>query len=312
MEIDARVGLTEIGIYLPTNVISNYDRKEAFSVDDSFIENKLGVKQTTIKDPAELASDLAFKAVEALEEKREIDRSTIECLIVVTQNPDYNIPHSSAILHGKLGLASSCAAFDISLGCSGYVYGLSVIESFMQQNGMTQGILVTSDPYSAIVDPTDKNTAMLFGDAATATLITNSPTFVSGQYTFGTIGTEYEALICRNKRLTMNGRGVFNFAAQTIPSDVLQLLKKNNRSIDDVDKFLFHQGSRYLLQTIAARLRISSDKALFAAAEYGNTISSSIPIMFESLLHDDAINTVVLSGFGVGLSWSSGICYRYS
>src|SRR3546814_2884839 len=113
----------------------------------------------------------------------------IQVLVVVTQNPDNNLPHVAAQVHGKAALPEQCAAFDVSLGCSGYVYGLSIITSFMAVNGFERGVLITADPYSKIVDKNDKNTRLLFGDAATATLISNEPLLVAGPFSFGTTGT---------------------------------------------------------------------------------------------------------------------------
>ena len=304
------LGIAGIGVYLPAGGVSNFARMDQFEVDERFVNEKLGVRRTLVKDADETTSDLAVRAVRALEATSAIDLAAVECLIVVTQNPDYNLPHTAAIVHGKLGLPERCAAFDISLGCSGWVYGLSVINAFMAQNGMQSGLLVTADPYSMIVDPDDKNTVMLFGDAAAATWIHTAPRFCSGRFTFGTIGADYEHLICRNGQLSMNGRGIFDFAARRVPEDIRLLLEMNQVAIEDVDRFLLHQGSRYMLRTIAARLHVDEQRAAFVAAEYGNTVSSSIPIMLADMLDDAAVRTVVVSGFGVGLSWSSGILHR--
>ena len=120
--------------------------------------------------------------------QKAVDRSEIDALVVVTQNPDRNIPHVSAIVHGALGLPTQCACFDISPGCSGFVYALSVFQDFMEANGMKKGLLFTADPYSMVVGPNDNNTSLLFGDAASVTLVSDSPRLVSGMVTFGTLG----------------------------------------------------------------------------------------------------------------------------
>jgi len=126
-----------------------------------------------------------------LRRKFPIQENNIDALIVVTQNPDVNLPHTSAIVHGKLSLPAKCACFDVSLGCSGYVYGLSIISSFLRENSLRTGLLFTSDPYSKIIDRNDKNTALLFGDAASVTLIGDDPIYTMGSFTFGTIGRDY-------------------------------------------------------------------------------------------------------------------------
>ncbi len=304
------IGIQEIGVYIPKTRISNYERKEQFSLDDTFIEEKLGVTHIAVKGMEEQTSDLAVLAYESLSRKCNVDKTEIDCMIVITQNPDYNLPHTSAIVHGKLNMPSNCACFDVSLGCSGYVYGLSLIESFMQKNDLQYGILFTSDPYSTILDRNDKNTSLLFGDAATATLVSRNPRFISGKYTFGTMGKGYSELICKGKTLFMNGRSIFDFAARQVPADIKRLIEKNKQDIELVDRFIFHQGSKYMHQTIISRLKIDPQKTPFGAREYGNTVSSSIPIIIEQEIENKDVNTIVMCGFGVGLSWASGILFR--
>lgn len=304
------VGIEDIAVYIPPARISNFDRKAQFQFDDQFIEEKLGVAQVAVKGEGEQTSDMGVAAFQALVQKSGLDPARVECLFVVTQNPDLNLPHTSAMMHGKLDLHACCACFDISLGCSGFVYGLAVIESFMERHALRCGVLVTADPYSVVVDPNDKNTAALFGDAATATLLGRHPRFTSGKFTFGTYGKGYEELICRNHTLHMNGRGVFDFAVRRVPEDVRALLKHNGLQEEEVDKFLFHQGSKFMVRTIVNQLKLDPAKAPFDVREYGNTVSSSIPILLEKELENEAVKTLVICGFGVGLSWASGMLFR--
>ncbi|MBE0499649.1 MAG: ketoacyl-ACP synthase III [Campylobacterales bacterium] len=300
------LGIKEIASYLPENKISNYDKKEKFEMDDDFIENKIGVRCQAIKEIDEKASDLCVKAFEILLKKQNIDKKEIDCCIVVTQNPDYNIPHTSAIVHGKLELSQQCACFDISLGCSGYVYGLSAIISFMKNNCLEHGLLFTADPYSDIIDSEDKNTALLFGDGATVTYIGKDGIFIPKDFSFGTNGKDYRELFCEEK-LYMNGRAVFNFTATTIPKHIQQLLEKNGLEDKDIDKYVLHQGSKYIVDTIRKRLKVSEDKVPFDMHEYGNTVSSSIPIILEKEMLKEENKRFLISGFGVGLSWGSAI-----
>ncbi len=304
------IGIKAIASYIPENRISNYDRKAEFEIDDSFICDKIGVQRRAVKGKDEATSDLCVKAFNNLSNKIVVNKSDISVLVVVTQNPDTNIPHTAAIVHGKLDLPVSCACFDISLGCSGYVYALSVIQSFMKDNDMKHGLLFTADPYSTIVDQNDKNTALLFGDAATVTLISDKPLYTAGKFTFGTIGEDYKELICIDKRLYMNGRAIFNFCAKNVPEDIHALLKENNLELKDIDKFIFHQGSRYMIDAISKRLKLDAGKVPFDMLDYGNTVSSSIPIILEKEMTLNENRTIVLSGFGVGLSWASGIIKR--
>ncbi len=304
------IGIKAIGTYLPERRISNLDRLEKFETDENFILEKIGIEKVAVKAKDEDTSDLAVKAFNNLEKKTSIDRSEIQVLILVTQNPDSNIPHSSSVIHKKLELPESCAAFDISLGCSGFVYGLSVIQSFMGSNGFTKGLLFTCDPYSKVISEDDKNTSFLFGDGATATYLTTDPVYTTGKFTFGTIGKEGHNLRCDDHLLYMNGRSIFNFAARYIPVDVKVLMEKNKWELDNVDKIVFHQGSKYILDTLIRRINLPEEKVINDILNYGNTVSSSIPIILEKIMDDENNKCILISGFGVGLSWSSNLLFR--
>ena len=302
------IAITTIGTYLPENRISNLAQLEKFETDETFIREKIGVVQRAVKASEQKASDLCINAFEDLLTKKALDKSTVDCCVVVTQNPDLNIPHTSAIVHGALDLPETCACFDISLGCSGYVYGLSIISAFMQATGFKTGLLFTADPYSDIIDPDDKSTALIFGDGATVTLLEESqPGLVALGYDFGSKGAGYKNLV-REDRLYMNGRAVFNFTAGMVPKSIEKLLQKLELQKNDVDQWYLHQGSKYIVDTITMRLGLEPEKVVFSMYEYGNTVSSSIPM----LLSDDLSNIktsqkIGLSGFGVGLSWASAI-----
>jgi 3-oxoacyl-[acyl-carrier-protein] synthase-3 len=224
-----------------------------------------------------------------------------------------NIPHTSAIVHGALGLPESCACFDISLGCSGYVYSLSIITAFMQTNGMAKGLLFTADPYSDIIDENDKNTALIFGDGATVSLLqANQPGLVALGYDFGSKGAGYKNLVNDDGKLFMNGRAVFNFTAATVPISIKKLLDKLSMTKEQIETWYLHQGSKYIVDTISTRLGLEKEKVVFDMYEYGNTVSSSIPILLSSDI--DKVQKgqkIGISGFGVGLSWATAILEKF-
>jgi len=306
------LGIEEIGSYIPETRISNYARKDQFAIDDHFIEQKIGVKSVSRRGPGEETSDLCLRAYADLEARSGLRREEVEALVVVTQNPDYAIPHTSALVHGRLGLPEACACFDISLGCSGFVYGLASLTAFMAASGLQKGVLITADPYSKVVNPNDKSTALLFGDAAGATLISTAPRFVPGKFTFGTLGSEFDKLIARNGELFMNGRAVFNFAAKTIPPDIEKMAAKNEITVSDIDRFLFHQGSKIIVETIARKLDVPLSKVPYAICDFGNSCASTIPLLLQTELFDPKVKIIAISGFGVGLSWASGLLRRVS
>ena len=304
------LGIENIGSYIPVSRISNYERRDKFGIDAQFIEEKIGVKSVSRKGEEEETSDMCLAAFSDLVARSGLQPAEVEALVVVTQNPDHPIPHTSAIVHGRLGLPETCACFDISLGCSGFVYGLSIITSFMAANGMKKGVLITADPYSKVVNPEDKNTALLFGDAAAATLISETPRLVPGQFTFGTLGSEYDKLIAREGELYMNGRAVFNFAAKTIPPDLEKMAARNGVPMAEIDRFLFHQGSKIIVETIARKLDVPLTKVPYAICDFGNSCASTIPLLILPELDNLDVKLAAMSGFGVGLSWASGLLRR--
>lgn len=304
------LGIKAVASYLPAARRMNADIAARFDFTDEFLRDKIGVIERSIKETEQRASDLAFLALQRLMTDTGVDPASIQALVVVTQNPDRKIPHVSAIVHGKSGLPTSCAVFDVSLGCSGYVYGLSILKSFMEANGMTAGVLVTADPYSEVVDEGDRSTGLLFGDAATATLLTDEPIWLLEAFAFGSKGQDWSAIRTEEGRFVMEGRRVFNFAATTVPAHIRQVLERNSLTPDEIDLFVMHQGSRYIVKTIADRLKQPLGKFPIEIEHCGNTVSSSIPLIIQNRLGDSSLERIVLSGFGVGLSWASCICRR--
>lgn len=304
------MGIEAIAVYVPEQRVSNMELREQFEIEETFLTDKIGVVKRAVKGPDEDTSDMALKALENLLAQTGLAREAIEALVVVTQNPDTNLPHVSGLVHGKAGLAHDCAAFDLSLGCSGYVYGISVLQSFLKANELSRGVLITCDPYSKVIDPSDKGTVLLFGDAATATLLGPEPIFECESFLFGTQGDLSGSLVCKDETLHMNGRDVFNFAATIVPKHIEKLLAKANLAKEMVDCFLFHQGSRYIVETLGKRLGLDRAKVRVDIEEIGNTISSSIPILLRKEIERKDVQTLVLCGFGVGLSWASCLCKR--
>jgi 3-oxoacyl-[acyl-carrier-protein] synthase-3 len=296
-------------------MIDNRLRISEFDIDERFLLDKIGVAQVSRKEADADTSTLAIAALRKLLATGFVDRGDIDCLVVCTQNPDAGgIPHVSAIVHGELGLPESCACFDIGLGCSGYVYGLSIVCGFMQQNSLRNGVLVTADPYSKIVDPSDRNTALLFGDAATATLLDAHGSWVPGKFAFFSRGSDRDALIVIDGRLRMNGRAVFNFSATTVPEQIDGLLAACSIRKDEVDRYFLHQGSRFIVDTICRRMSLNPAQVPLGLESQGNTVSSSIPLLLASYVNADHAGNLdaryVLSGFGVGLSAATTILNR--
>lgn len=301
--------LTSVAFYIPNHYESNIDLLQGFGIEESFLKDKIGFIKRAIKSPLEKASDLCCYAFDNLLKKYQLRKSDIKILIVVTQNPDKKIPHTAAIVHNKLQLESECMTFDISQGCSGYVHALVVASSLLSNFKEGKALIFTSDPYSEIVNPNSKNEALLFGDAASVSVISfNEPGYVIGGSCFGTAPNSNGCLECILE-LKMSGAEVFGNVMRYVIPSVKSLLHELDKSNNDIDLFLLHQGSKYIVTSIRENLNIENHKAPFIAEEYGNTVSSSIPICLESIFLNEQFKTIFLSGFGVGFSWGNCILY---
>jgi 3-oxoacyl-[acyl-carrier-protein] synthase III len=303
------IGIKAITSYVPPRTVDNIAQAQAFGESEDFIKNKIGAVLLSRKEEHQETSDLAAQAVQALFEKcPELGKTAIDAIVVVTQNPDgEGLPHTAAILQHKLGLPVTVAAFDISLGCSGYVYGLFVLKGFLEASGLENGILVTADPYSKIVDANDKVTSLLFGDAATATWLGKSPLWSLDAVAYGTDGSGSDYLKVGQGRLHMNGRQVFNFASLQVAPHIKQLLERENLSPEDIDLFCLHQGSAAILDAIAKRFGDLAERFVKDMMNTGNTVSSSIPLLLEKRAFHGETSRILISGFGVGFSWATAI-----
>jgi 3-oxoacyl-[acyl-carrier-protein] synthase-3 len=301
-----RFGIAAIGCYLPAERRENAPVAERFGFAPDFLETKLGILETRRKAEDEDTSDLCVKAFADLRSKCDGDLEGIDLIAVVTQNPDeHGLPHTSAVVHRKLGLPRSCFAFDISLGCSGFVAALAIVTGYLKATGGRRALLFTADPYSKIQDPEDRNTALIFSDAAAVALIGETPRWRIGPaFDCGTEGARSSALrVAPGGRLEMNGRAVFDFCALNVPGSIERVLAANEVAKEEVDAFVLHPGSKYIVDTIHARLKLPP---VGFPAPYGNTVSSSVPLMLSDMDPNTA-RIVVVSGFGVGLSWATTV-----
>ena len=296
--------LNSIYSFIPSQTESNFDVKKKFNIDNEFLNNKLGILNRSKLQGHLKASDMCFEAYKKFIKKN--NKTNIDCLIVVTQNPDYQIPHTSAILQNKLDLNTDIACFDLSLGCSGYIYGLSIMQDFLKNNNLKNGFLFTADPYSKIIDDNDKNTKLIFSDAATLSFFNNN---LDGSYflkycAYETYGEHFDKLILKNGKLHMNGTSILNFTIRSLPKFIKSFLLKNKIDNKDIDGFVFHQASKYILDFIQKKCNIPNEKMLNNINEVGNTVSSSIPLILRQ--HLESKKKFILVGFGVGLSASIG------
>lgn len=319
-----------ISTYFPKNILTNDAISAQFPEWDSEkILQKIGIEQRYIAQEDECASDMAAQAVLNLIEEHHLDKNTIDFLLLCTQTPDHILPTTACIVQEKADLPTSCAALDINQGCSGYIYGLSLASSLIASGNFKNVVLVTADTYTKYIHPKDKGNLSIFGDAATATLVSTEGAYGIGKPTLGTDGAGAENLIIRNggtrsprnenpddldNFVDMKGGKIFNFIVKRTPEVVYNNLKTNNLDIKDIDLFVFHQANTHILNKVREEMEIPEEKFVIEMRYYGNTISSTIPIAFSEHLRkypQKASEKIQFVGFGVGYSWDA-ICIEKS
>ena len=296
--------ILQIETYIPNDYILN---NEIVKKPDIFFREKIGTIKLPRKNQSSDTSDLCKLVYDKLNIKPEC----IKMIIVCTQNPDANgIPNTSSILHKKLNLSKNVATLDISHACSGYPYLLNVADGFKNLLKKPSDIILafTCDPYSKILDHNVSDTAILFGDAATVTVLSNSNDIIGYKpnfFCYFSDGSLMDKINNFKGKLQMDGRAVFNFASNSVPEFVKNHLNKINVKINDIDRFIFHSGSKYIIDTIGKKLGITN-KIFYEIESIGNTVSSSIPISFKGIINKN-FRLVYICGFGVGLSISGCI-----
>jgi 3-oxoacyl-[acyl-carrier-protein] synthase-3 len=291
-----------IGLAQGSNQIDNFEQAATFDLELEFVNQKIGVSQLPQRDTEQTTVSLAFQAVQSLLEQEPSALDNLSLIILVSQNPDFGgLPHNSAILHGMLDLPNSVACFDVSLGCSGYAYGLGIVASMRASGINGTALLVTSDQYRPFLKPEDKNTRLLFGDWAAATLIDENGPYKVVASQMETIGSGYKNLIREQDGISMNGRGVFTFARNIVSSSLTTFCDTNCGGASNVDRFLVHQGSKAVVNELARRIDVPPDRMPVSMDKTGNGVSSSIPMLLKDRLNGSD-NRIVACGFGVGLS----------
>ncbi len=317
--------IKNIVYYLPETVVSNYDLAKNFSTwDAEKIKDKVGIEIRHIADSSECASDLAEKAAKKLFKQKICVPEEIEFILFCTQSPDYFLPTTACLLQERLGIPTTAGALDYNLGCSGYVYGLSLAKGLIETGQVNNVLLLTAETYSKYLDDDDISTRSIFGDGASATFLKaeDSESDLIGPFVFGTDGSGKNDLIvangglrnfeqagCLPKKMLMNGPAIFSFTIRSVPDAVNKLLAKCNLSIADIDHFIFHQANEFMLNHLRDKLNIPREKFCIDLKDYGNTVSSTIPIALSNLISNKVVSSsgarVILVGFGVGYSWSS-------
>ncbi len=331
----SNVRIAGISACVPKKIISNHDYNWISKKERNLLIKTIGVETRHKAEKGTTTSDLCFFPAEKLIEKLNWDKKDIQLLIFISQSRDYLVPSTACILQHRLDLPHSCMAFDINLGCSGYVYGLSVISSLISSGKIKKALLLIGDISTITAAYRDKSTYPLFGDVGTATALEYCSKAPEFYYNLQTDGSGYDAIIIpdggikhpmnkksfeykkyakgiyrTNLHLALNGIQIFNFSLREVVPNIKKLLKYSDKTLDDFDYLVLHQANRLINETIRKMLKVEKEKVPYSITKYGNTSGASVPLTIVSELREQIQNKklkLLLSAFGVGLSWGTAI-----
>jgi 3-oxoacyl-[acyl-carrier-protein] synthase-3 len=331
--------IVDLAAHLPQQVLSNDELAALYpewSADK--ILAKTGIRARHVAAPGETAGDLACAAAEALFAQGRVARTDVDFILLCTQAPDYLLPTTACVLQQRLGIARSAGALDFNLGCSGFVYGLSLAKGLVESGAVRCVLLLTADTYSKYIHPQDRSVRTLFGDGAAATVVAayDGPQAI-GPFVFGTDGSGAPDLIVETggarmprdagtavaredangnvrsrDNLYMNGAEVFSFTLREVPAAIDALLDKARMAKDDVDYFVLHQANRFMLDALRKKTGIAPEKLPIHIEDVGNTVSSTIPLALVRMREAGQLaagTRLMLVGFGVGYSWAATIIH---
>lgn len=330
------VGIKAMAAAVPHTVIDNYKYTQYFPEDQvKEVVDKIGIYQRRFADDKTCSSDLCFAAAEKLIADNNIDRNEIDLLVFISQTPDYRMPATSVLLQDRLKLPNSTIAFDINLGCSAFIYGLSVVYSMMQNRGLRKALLLDGETRSKVYSPKDRRSAFLFGDGGVAALIERDERFGESYFSLNSDGSRGDLIkingggyrnpssietlkervvdeygnIRSDEQGYMNGGDVFNFVIREIPKDIKRLLSDTNTDVQTLDYYIFHQANNFINSYLAKKLKLDTSKIPSTIDKYGNTSSVSVPLTIVDRLKGclDGEKRLMLSAFGVGMTWATAI-----
>lgn len=320
------VGISGIGSYVPEKVITNHDIAKIVDTSNEWIIERTGIQERRIVDEETATSDIASIAAERALQDAKLKPEDIDLIIVATATPDHSFPSTACLVQKKIG-ASKAAAFDISVGCSGFVYALAVGEKFIKAGFYERVLIIGAETLSKIVDWQDRSTCILFGDGAGACVLEkceeNTGILASE---LGSDGTNGKVLILpaggsrqpasedtvknRLHSIKMEGREVFKFAVRVMDKTSKSVIEKANLRLEDIDFLVPHQANTRIIDAAAKKLKLEQGKIYVNLNKYGNMSSASIPVALEEAIKEKRIkkgDNVLLVAFGAGLTWASMI-----
>lgn len=330
------VGITAMAGALPSRIVENLKYTQFFPEDQvKEVVDKVGIYERRFADDKTCSSDLCFAAAQKLILDNEIDRSEIDLLVFISQTPDYRMPATSITLQHRLGLNNNCVAFDINLGCSAFIYGMSVVFSMMQTGAFRKALILDGETRSKVYGPRDRRSAFIFGDGGVAALVEQNEKFGDSYMSLNSDGSRADLIMIKaggyrhpstpeslkekvvdeygNMRSEeqgyMKGGDVFNFVIREIPRDIKKTLAAAEISVDQLDFIVFHQANNFINSFIAKKMKLDVAKIPHTIEKFGNTSSVSVPLTIVSELKGklEGEKILLLSAFGVGMTWATGI-----
>lgn len=314
------IKLRGISVTVPSKIVSNFDLNYLTDQEKKTLANTTGIEKRRIAGEHETAADLCIHATRRMMGSLGWSPEEIEILVFVSQTPDYSIPGSSMFIQHELGLSKSCMAIDVNQGCSGYVYGLSIIAALMSSGKIKKGILLVGDTLTKTIAKDDKSLIPVFSDAGSCTTLEWDQTAEPMHFNLQSDGSGYDKIIIRkggarstnqadSPFLFMNGQDIFNFGLKEVATNISSLLESQNCNIGNIDYFVMHQANLLLNETIRKKVGMDLNQTLYSLKDYGNTSCATIPVSIAANAQKlQNVNAqVLLAGFGVGLSWGSAL-----
>lgn len=329
------VGIRALAAAVPLNTIDNLKYTDHFPPEVAHqVVEKIGVYERRFAEPGVCSSDLCFAAAEQLFSDNNTDRNEIDLLVFISQTPDYRMPATSLLLQDQLGLNKDTIAIDLNLGCSGFIYGLSLVYSMLGQKDLRKALILDGETRSRVYSAKDRQTAFLFGDGGVAALIEKSTDFGSSFFSMNSDGSKENLIkmkaggyryptsaetmkeyvvdehgnIRSDEHGYINGSEVFTFVIKEVPADIRKILDFSSNSVSDIDYFIFHQANLFINSHLLKKLKLDRSKVPSTIDKFGNTSSVSIPLTIVSELRSKLDRKrLLMSGFGVGMTWASCI-----
>lgn len=296
------------GSYLPKNVVTNFDLEKLVDTSDEWITTRTGIKERRKAD--EDVATLAYLAAKDAIDKINYDIENIDLIIVATITAESKSPSVASLVQAKLGLnGRKIMALDVNAACTGFVYALEVASSLMTNNKYKNALVIGSEKMSNVIDYTDRNTCILFGDGAGAMIIESTDDSNYNSFYYNDSKGDEAGILTVNEFLAMNGPRVYQFAIDVIPKAINEVLLSANLTIEDIDVFIPHQANLRIIESMIKSLNVDSSKVVINIDKYGNTSAASIPIAIDEYKSSNSKTgkTVLLVGFGGGFTWGAAI-----